>query len=163
MRHQIEAKSRLAVWTCPEMLSRLLTAIVSFSAASWCGGAAAECLRYGDMTLTGRLVQQIYPGPPEYESVTGGDEALVIWILQLDRGVCIAGADSSYPAAYSEREIQLMLGADPYARTDRYAAYRHLLGKEITVTGRLLAGGGKYDKRFVLAAEDINRARKRRP
>jgi hypothetical protein len=142
-----------------EVLPHVVTVLVLFCATSWDAGAGAECLRYGDVTLTGRLVQQIRPGPPEYESVTSGDQALVIWILQLDRGVCIVGADSSYPIAYSEKEIQLVLGSDPYVRTDAYRAYRDILGKTITVSGRLAPGGGKYEKRFVIAAHRLQRAR----
>jgi hypothetical protein len=142
-------------------LSRFLTVVGLLSATSGSGSVPAECLRYGVVTLNGRLVQQTYPGPPDYESVTKGDEALVIWILQLDRGVCVAGSDSSYPSAYSQREIQLVLGTEQYARTDQYAQYRHLVGKRITVTGRLLAGGAKYEKRFVIALHEIKGARTR--
>lgn len=131
-----------------EVTLRLLTAGVLLLSALSC---SAECLRYGDVSLSGRLVQQTYPGPPDFESVTKGDEPRVIWILQLDRGVCIDGSDSSYPSAYNEREIQLVLGSDQYARTDDYARYRNLLGQRITVTGRLLPGGAKYEKRFVVA------------
>ena len=98
-------------------MQQLLTAVLLLSATAWPASLAAECLHYGDVTLTGRLVQQTYPGPPDFESVTQGDEPLVIWILQLDRGVCIISGDSSYSSAYNEREIQLVLGNDPYART----------------------------------------------
>lgn len=139
-------------------MSRFLTFAVLLSAASWSGSIADECLRYGVVSLTGRLVQQTYPGPPDYESVTKGDKPLVIWILQLDRGICVAGSDSTYPRAYSEREIQVVLGTDQYARTDQYAQYRHLLGKKITVTGRLLAGGARYEKPFVIAPHEIKSA-----
>lgn len=138
---------------------RILTAVALLSATSWSGAVAADCLRYGTVNLTGRLVRQIYPGPPDYESVTKGDEPRVIWVLQLDRGICIAGSDSSYPSAYSEREIQLVLGTDQYARAHPYAQYRHLLGEKITVTGRLLPGGARYEKRFVVAPHEIKRAR----
>lgn len=143
-----------------QVLPRTLIALALLT--SWSGSIAADCLRYGVVSLTGKLVQQTYPGPPDYESVTKGDEPLVIWILQLDQGICVAGAESNYPIAYSEREIQLVLGADPYARSDPYAQYRHLLGRSITVTGRLLPGGGRYHKRFVVAPDEISRARTRR-
>jgi hypothetical protein len=142
-------------------MSRILTAVGLLSAMSCSGSVAAECLRYGIVSLTGRLVQQTYPGPPDYESVTKGDEPLVIWILQLDTGVCVASLDSSYPSACSEREIQLVLGTDQYARADQYAQYRHLLGRKITVTGRLLPGGARYEKRFVVSPHEIERARTR--
>jgi len=132
------------------------------------------------VSLTGRLVQQTYPGPPDYESVTKGDEPLVIWVLQMDRRICIAGSGASYssaysgypsayngypsaysgyPIAYSEIEIQVVFGTDQYARADEYAQYRYLLGKRITVTGRLQAGGARYEKRFVVAPYEIKTAR----
>ena len=129
--------------------------VAALLSASWCGALAAQCLYNGDVSLTGRLVQQTYPGPPDFESVTKGDAPLVIWILQLDTGVCIISSDSSYPNVYNEREIQLVLGPDQYARTDRYAQYRHLLGKRIAVTGRLQSGGRKYEKPSVIATRAI--------
>ena len=116
---------------------------------------AARCLYYGDVSLTGRLVQQTYPGPPDFESVTTGDTPLVIWLLQLDTSVCIESSSPSYPNVYNEREIQVVLGSDQYARTERYAAYRHFLGKRIGVTGRLVPGGGKYEKPYVITVQTI--------
>jgi hypothetical protein len=94
-------------------------------------------------------MQQVYAGPPDYESVTKGDEPLVIWILVLENGVCILDGDSSVPRAFSEREFQLASGANQY---------RHLLGKEVSVTGRLLPGDGKYEKRFVLVPQSVTTA-----
>src|SRR5262245_45143699 len=133
---------------------RILTVALLLS-ASWCGSLAAQCLYYGDVSLTGRLVQQTYPGPPDFESVTKGDAPLVIWILQLDVGVCIVSYSASYPSVYDEREIQLVIGNEQYARTAGYAEYRYLLGKKISVTGRLLPGRGKYEKPQVIALRSI--------
>ena len=124
-------------------------------AASWSASLAAQCLYYGDVSLSGRLVQQTYPGPPDFESVAKGDAPLVIWILQLDTGVCIVSSSASYPNVYNEREIQLVFGNDQYARTAPYAEYRSLLGKRIAVTGRLLPGGGKYEKPQVITLRSI--------
>ena len=153
--------------------------MILLSTTACSGSVAAECLRYGIVSLTGRLVQQTYPGPPDYESVTKGDQPLVIWIIQMDRGTCIAGSNSSYssaysyrstysypsaysyPIAYNEREIQVVFGTDQYAGADEYAQYRYLLGKRITVTGRLQAGGARYEKRFVVAPYEIKTARTR--
>jgi hypothetical protein len=138
-------------------MQQLLPTLLLLSATVWPASLVAGCLRYGDVRLSGRLVQQTYPGAPDFESVTRGDEPLVIWILQLDPGVCVVSGASSYSSAYYEREIQLVLGSDPYARAAEYAQYRHLLGQKIAVTGRLLPGGGKYEKRFVIAPHAIDR------
>jgi len=132
-----------------------LTMFLLLIAASWSGPAAAHCLYYGDVSLTGRLVQQTYAGPPDFESVTKGDAPLVIWILQLDTGVCITSDSASYPNVYNEREIQLVLGNDQYARTAPYVEYRYLLGKKISVTGMLLPGRGKYEKPQVITLRSI--------
>ena len=139
---------------------RVPAAVLLLTAIAWCGSVAAQCLRYGVVTLTGRLVQQTYPGAPDYESVTKGDEARIIWILQLDRGVCIDARDTSDPSAYNERELQVVLGNNEYSQAEQYGPYRHLLGSKITVTGRLLAGGARYEKRFVIAADEITKARR---
>jgi hypothetical protein len=140
-------------------MQKSLLAVLLLSATVWSAPLAADCLYYGDVKLTGRLVQQTYAGAPDFESVTKGDEPLVIWILQLDYSVCVFRESSSYSSAYGEREIQLVLGNDPYARTAEYEQYRRLLGQRIAVTGRLLPGGGKYQKRFVIAPYEINTAR----
>jgi hypothetical protein len=137
------------------ILPQLLIGALSLSATAWPGLLAAQCLYYGDVSLTGRLVQQTYPGPPDFESVTKGDKPLVIWLLQLDERICIESYSASYPNVYNEREIQLVVGNDQYANTAGYAQYRHLLGKRIAVAGRLQPGGGKYEKPQVLAARSI--------
>ena len=140
------------------VVSRILTIIALLTATSWPGQVAAECLRYGDVSLTGRLMQQVYAGPPDYESVTKGDAPLVIWILVLENGVCVADGDSIYPRAFSEREIQLVLGAGQYASAAEYGPYRHLVGKNISVVGRFQPADGRYEKRFVLVPRSIARA-----
>ena len=137
---------------------RILTTVILLSATLWPGWVGAECLRYGVVSLTGRLVQQTYPGPPDYESVTKGDEPLVIWVLLLDRGTCVAGSYSGYPSAYREREIQIVLGTDQYVAAPEYAQYRYLLGDRITVTGSLLPGGARYEKRLVVVPDQIKLA-----
>jgi uncharacterized protein DUF4431 len=138
-------------------VSRILPIIALLSVTAWPGLLAAECLRYGDVSLTGRLMQQVYAGAPDYESPTKGDAALVIWILVLENSVCVTDGDSSYPRTFSEREIQLVLGADQYASAPEYAPYRQLLGKNINVTGTLQPSDGKYEKRFVLLPRSVAR------
>lgn len=112
----------------------------------------SPCLEYGIVSLPGTLVRQTYPGPPDYESVTKGDEPQVIWVLLLDRHICVVDSNPRYPREYNEREIQLVLAADQYVQ------YRSLLGKKAIATGKLLHGGARYQKRLVLTASEIKRA-----
>lgn len=113
-------------------------------------GSYLECLEYGPIQLAGTLVRQTYAGPPDYESITKGDEPQVIWILQLDQRVCV-DANARYPREPVQIEIELALPADEYAR------YRHLLGQKIIATGELVHGGANYQKRLVLVAGELQK------
>jgi hypothetical protein len=113
------------------------------------------CLQYGPVSLTGVLVRQTYPGPPDYESITKGDEPRIILVLQLDSPVCVDESGSGYAGEYNEREIQLDFEDDGYAK------HRHLLGKQIIATGALIRGGARHEKRLVLKAVEIERVQPR--
>lgn len=111
--------------------------------------AADACLKYEDVSLAGVLVRQTYPGPPDYESVTKGDEPQIIWVLLLDTRICVIDPDSRLPAEHYQREVQLVLAGDKDARD--------LLGTRVIATGKLLRGGARYDKPLVLMASAIKR------
>jgi hypothetical protein len=135
------------------LLACTLTPSLGLQSATAAG--TYECLEYGRVNLTGILVRQTYPGPPDYESLTKGDEPRIILILQLDSPVCVSEAGSGYPAEYNEREIQLEFGRDAYAQ------HRSLLGKRVVVDGELIRGGARHEKRLVLAASEIRRVQSR--
>lgn len=111
---------------------------------------AYDCLEYGPIRLVGTLVRQTYAGPPDYESVTKGDEPQILWLLQLDQRVCV-DSNSRYPREPTAIEIELALPADQYAR------HRHLLGQKIIASGELIHGGANYQKRLVLLADDLQK------
>jgi len=115
------------------------------------GLTAAECIEYGAVSLTGRLVRQTYAGPPDFESMTRGDQPQVIWILALDRGVCAVDGGARYPREPYQKEIQLVLPAELASK------YRALLGERVTATGQLIHGGARYDKRLVLTTNDVRK------
>jgi hypothetical protein len=72
--------------------------------------------------FTGHLVNRVYPGAPDYESVTSGDEAVTRWYLQLAWPACFAGYDQL-------TRFQLIL------TPEQIEQYRPYLGKQITVKG----------------------------
>ena len=111
---------------------------------------AAHCLEYGTNSLSGTLVRQTYPGPPDYESVTSGDKPLVIWVLVLEYYICVADPTNRLPKERYEREIQLVLEEAQYER------YGDLLGKRVTVTGNLQHGYADF-KRLLIVPREIAR------
>jgi Domain of unknown function (DUF4431) len=132
-------------------MRRRLIIISVLSATPQLGFAGDRCLEYGAVSLSGTLVRQTYPGPPDYESISKGDEPRIIRVLLLDQPICVVDSDPRYPREYYEREIQLALRADQFER------YRNLLGKKVIVSGRLLPGGARHDKRLLIAAREIRR------
>ena len=94
----------------------------SLSAASSCPSFAGR-----EWDLTGHLVNRIDPGPPDYKSVTSGDQPIVRWYLQLD-----------WPACFEEYRylIRFQLALNP-EEVERYGQF---LGKEILVKGTLEEG-----------------------
>jgi len=109
-----------------------------------------SCLQYGPVRIPGTLVRQTYAGPPDYESVTKGDQPRVIWILQLDGRTCV-DADRRYPREIVQLEIELAL------TPEQYRQYRSLLGQKVLVTGELRHGGANYQKRLVITPSDIQK------
>lgn len=106
------------------------SAAAMFLALVWISSSAAgECQVYSgqEREFTGYLVNRIFPGPPNYKSITSGDKPVTRWYLQLPWPACFAGY----------RELtQFQLSSAP-EDVDRY---RQLLGKEIRVKGTLEEG-----------------------
>jgi hypothetical protein len=107
-----------------------------------------SCLEYGPIRLVGTVVRQTYAGPPDYESVTKGDQPQVIWLLQLDERVCV-NANARFPREPTQIEVELALPPGGYER------YRHLLGRKVIATGQLIHGGANYQKRLVLLTDEL--------
>ena len=93
------------------------------------GFAADPCPSFAgrEWELTGHLVNRIYPGPPDFESVTSGDEPIVRWYLQLDWPICFAEYrfQTRFQLAWEPEDVE---------------RYGQFLGKEIRVKGTLEEG-----------------------
>jgi hypothetical protein len=120
---------------------------------TWVGPAYAQsgeaCLSYEPtvVKLTGTIISRTFPGPPNYESIKGGDEPETYWLLVLRRPVCV---NEGQPGEFNEakkgiRRIQLVFHSE-----DAYDKYRHLPGKRVVATGTLYAGFTGHHKTPVL-------------
>jgi hypothetical protein len=123
-------------------MKHLIAAFAFFAAST----AQAACVPYGPASLTGTVVRQTYAGPPDYESVTKGDQPIVIYLLQLDPTLCVI---ESRVVGQGTREIQLQWALGGPER------FRDFLGRKVTVNGELVRGGAQHDKRVVLVASGI--------
>jgi len=116
-------------------------------ALAWIPHAAAHsCPSFADQEweFTGHLVNRIYPGPPDYKSVTSGDEPIVRWYVQL-----------AWPACFAEyRDMSRFQLALTPEEVDRYSQF---LGKAIRVTGTLVEGSSGYTTSLVMNVSGLVR------
>ena len=109
------------------------------------------------VTVTGTLTEQTFPGPPNYESVVGGDEPETVFLLNFNPPICTIG----YTLAEMEKQgywdsphtginkMELVFVDDPGY------LYKHLrpyLGKSVQCTGQLFDAQNGHHHTLVLIA-----------
>jgi hypothetical protein len=96
---------------------------------------AGDCLEYEPaiVKLTGKVIKEVCPGPPNFESVAKGDQKCVYWFLHLDQPVCVKNQKKSeFNGAVSNiGKIQLVLTPDQYQK------YKVMINKKVIVVGQL--------------------------
>lgn len=127
----------------------------------WVTDVKAECREYlsyepAVVKLTGVIISKTYPGPPNYESIRGGDEPETYWLLALSHPICVNEKPSAfYEAAKNVRRVQLVFSSEK-----AYKTYRRLLGKRVTATGTLYgAHTGHHKTPVLLTVDSLTRAR----
>ena len=102
----------------------------------WLPAAAQhfDSLSYGPaiVTVSGVVVRDTFPGPPNFESVSRGDEAEAYWVLELAMPVYVRpSSDEGAEDSVSRMQLVFKDVAD-------YDKYRLLLGNGVNVTGTLM-------------------------
>jgi hypothetical protein len=113
------------------LVSLMLPATQPLAAAPL--GSPAECHAYGadSVTVSGRLVRRVYPGRPNYESVTSGDRPDTVLVLRLDRPLCTRDS-AEHRGRARVAEVQLYLTAADFR------AALSATGQHLTLRGVLL-------------------------
>jgi hypothetical protein len=141
----------------------LVLASVKLFSATICPAqpqASTKCLSYEPavVKLTGTIVQETFPGPPNYESVQSGDQAETYWILELARPVCLEASspDETVNRAQTDiRRIQLV-----FTDSTGYKRYKNLVSKEVVAAGTLFgSNSGHHHTAVLLTVVGLTRAR----
>jgi hypothetical protein len=95
----------------------------------------ADCLEYEPTTvkLSGKVLREVCPGLPNFESVERGDEKCIVWFLNLDKPLCVKGGENdpiNIPVSNIKR-VQLVLNST------QYKIYRTMVNNNVIVTGQL--------------------------
>ena len=49
-----------------------------------------DCLKYDSiLTLSGKIITITYPGPPHWKSIKKRDKPIKVWVLHLDKPICV--------------------------------------------------------------------------
>ena len=104
--------------------------------------------------ITGTLVRQTFPGPPNYKDITKGDQPETYLLIKLEAPVCVAGtpgSDLNSRDVPSIRLIQLAF-SKPEAIT-----HERLVGRRVKAVGTLFtAHTGHHRTDVVLAVSKLD-------
>jgi len=121
--------------------------------------SVTSCVSYDPsvVRLTGTLIRKTFPGPPNFESIRGGDEPETYWLLNLPKPICVNQDNTEpdlNPMQENVRRVQLVL--DPSV----YKQYGNLVGKRITVTGTLFgAHTGHHHTPVLVTVKTLQKAK----
>jgi hypothetical protein len=109
---------------------------------------AYECPSFAgrEWEFIGHVVKSVSPGPPDYESVTSGDEPVTRWYLQLPAPACFA----------EHRYVTRFQLSETPQEVDRY---RKFLGRQVRVKGALERGSpGRHTTSLVVRVSSFSEA-----
>lgn len=118
------------------------------------------CLSYEPsiVELNGTIIRKTFPGPPNYESIRGGDAAEVCWMLVLTRPVCVDRDKTDpdlNPAQKDVSRIQLV-----FRDVEIYKTQKDLVGKSVVAKGTLFgAHTGHHHTPILLTVITLTKTR----
>jgi Domain of unknown function (DUF4431) len=119
--------------------------------------ASEPCLKYEPevVELVGTMKRHVFPGPPDFESVKGGDQPETYWVLRLSKPICVAPVEpDSRGINVPETDVRLL----QLNQVD-YKGSKHLLGKRVKVKGRLVhAITGHHHTNVMLEVQSVEPA-----
>jgi hypothetical protein len=147
-------------------IMRKLVSIVAFSLAlpAVCAAqhqASTKCLAYEPavVKLTGTVVRQTLPGPPNYESVRDGDQPETYWVLKLARPICVE-ADKTDDMGVNRAQEHIKSLELIFNDHAAYKKYKDLVLKEVVVTGTLSGSHtGHHHVDVLLTVENLTKAK----
>ena len=139
-------------------LRTILLVTTLMLSASFNSAVNAQCLKYGPrVTLTGRLRSQVFPGPPNYESIKRGDSKERAIILMLAVPTCTTRHNPPQGLDDPEtniREMQLVV-----TKSAHWKIVERRLGKRVVVMGALFhAHTGHHRTKVLIGVTNIRAA-----
>ncbi len=106
----------------PKTYTKIFAFLILLLASAVYAQAQERCLSYdpAEVQLAGTISKQVVPGPPNYQNVKKGDKPETIWILTLDKAVCVTGnTDDVNEPEQNVTDLQLLLQPNHFAQLNR--------------------------------------------
>ena len=115
-----------------------------------------ECLKEGqELTFTGTVSRETFPGPPNYESIDDGDTPETYWILTINTPQCVIAESledgSLHELAKSTTRFQLA-----FQDSSIYTSHKNVVENGVVVEGQLFAGhSGHHHTKALISVKSI--------
>jgi hypothetical protein len=128
--------------------SLIATLILTDQAIS--GGVQKSCLNYepDSVILSGIANPKLFPGKPNYEDTSSGDEVDKQWVLKLTKKICVNGSgkdDTNMESEYDVALVQLVVTGK-----EQWSVLHKSKGSKIAVKGTLFHSFNAHHKTKVL-------------
>lgn len=116
----------------------------------------AECLKDGqDITFTGTVLRETFPGSPNYESIDDGDTPETYWILTISTPQCVT-AESMESGALNEVAKSTTRFQLAFEDANIYKLQKNLVDNGVIVEGQLFTGhSGHHHTKALISVKSI--------
>ena len=134
---------------CTGRIIILLTTFISMF-------SLGECLKEGqELTFTGTVSRETFPGPPNYESIDDGDTPETYWILTINTPQCVIAESledgSLHELAKSTTRFQLA-----FQDSSIYTSHKNVVENGVVVEGQLFAvHSGHHHTKALISVKSI--------
>lgn len=135
-----------------KILIKVVILLTLFSSAL----SFSKCLMEGqELTFTGTISRETFPGPPNYESINSGDTPETYWILTIGTPQCVLAESMEdgefYEVAKSITRFQLAFDG-----SEIYKTQKDLIGADVVVNGQLfVAISGHHHTEVLISVKNI--------
>lgn len=118
-----------------------------------------KCLSYEPqkVQLKGFLYKKSFPGPPNYQDIKNGDEEEIYWLIKPTTPFCVNANEAVWGSKLSNQsEVQLVF----ISNINFYKSKRHLLNKNVVITGTLFPQiSGHHKTEVLITVETLEKAK----
>lgn len=98
------------------------------------------CLSWDQpVTLRGYIIDGVFPGPPEYESVNRGDARYTAQFLYLDAPICVSGSEAPEAEPIASTELVQLACSETQVTAE-------MRGQTAVLSGKLFAQHTGYHR-----------------